>query len=537
MVYLSGLLLLAAVLAVFGGRQHQQIQEEADSKLRTNVVFRVHDAGKYQVSRSHVNDLCTAAVVKQCVLLVAPPQGGRAWTGRLAEVLAADESEVVAMLEALGVEVKDDFGCREFCEASAVHIPGILRTAAPGGPEKGCIDDACRLPTADVSHDALVHEGLQSPPPSAPGQVDELEEKSNMTVPPVLDPEVRGAMLFRAALNIVFGIFPAVGEADDETSVDGLPSSLMQDSTEEITQRPLNQVAFGPRTLRSRHDEYRQYAVTAAAWIAAALRNIDAGKSVVAKWLITQGGVMTIENQVEESRRHLRLMLDGMQYLQVRKGKPEVCTEIIRDGQVVGGTVAYVFRYQNCVVTSYRACGVNDQQGRHIINICEYYWDRSNSGSTRVGTFVHECSHHYGTTDQGYCDQVDCLRLPSAKARSNADTYTKLVEELTRLQPGVRWKAPDTGRRRPTENSMTGSGSSLQPGPLKPHPHCNTACGDTTFDDFRFNTKLYQGHCGQCEVLFRGIHSCHNRKRMATSTFLKVCCHTHVCSKGGMYVG
>lgn len=509
----SLLLLLAAVSAVFGARQTQQITGTAggtDSELSIAAVFRVHDAVKFHVSRSHVNDLCTAAVIQQCVQLAAS-ESSRATTSRLAEVLAAEESEVVAMLEALGVDVQGDFGCREFCEASAAHIPAILQTAAPSGPDKGCIDDACSLPTADVSQDALLHEGLQSPPtPPTQAQVDEIE-LSNMTVPSVLHPEVRGKMFFRAALNVVFGIFPAVGETDDESSADRLSDSLMESSEGVDAQLP--PVAFGPRTLPRRHAEYRSNTVKAAAWISKAIRNLESGKSLVSKWFILGGNREKVDRQVVEARRHLRLMLNSMQWLHVRRGAAEDCSTIKEWGEVVGGTVAYVMKLRGCGVKDFKTCGQQDRQGRHITNICEFYWSRSLTDPVRVGTLVHESSHHFGTADHGYCDQVDCLRLSSTKARDNADTYTKLVEVLMPLKRETR---------------------SL----LDPHPHCNTECGDSTFGDWKFDTKLSAGACGKCSVVLRRFGSCGHQKKMAENFFQKVCCSTRLCLKNGKtYVG
>jgi len=92
--------------------------------------------------------------------------------------------------------------------------------------------------------------------------------------------------------------------------------------------------------------------------------------------------------------------------------------------------MAYVSAISSCGVNSNVDCGEKTQTGRYIINICEFYWHDAIKPSSRVGTLVHESSHHFGTKDEGYCDQVDCLALSSREARNNADTYTKLVEEL-----------------------------------------------------------------------------------------------------------
>merc|ERR1712187_753594 len=96
----------------------------------------------------------------------------------------------------------------------------------------------------------------------------------------------------------------------------------------------------------------------------------------------------------------------------------------------VGGTMAYVEAITSCGVNSNMDCGGKTGNGRYIINICEFYWHDAIKPSSRVGTLVHESSHHFGTKDFGYCDQVDCLALSSREARSNADSYTKLVEQL-----------------------------------------------------------------------------------------------------------
>merc|ERR1712187_768252 len=96
----------------------------------------------------------------------------------------------------------------------------------------------------------------------------------------------------------------------------------------------------------------------------------------------------------------------------------------------VGGTMAYVEAITSCGVNSNMDCGGKTQSGRYVINICEFYWHEAIKPSSRVGTLVHEASHHFGTKDEGYCEMVDCLALSSREARNNADTYTKLVEQL-----------------------------------------------------------------------------------------------------------
>lgn len=167
--------------------------------------------------------------------------------------------------------------------------------------------------------------------------------------------------------------------------------------------------------------------------------------------------------------------------------------------------MAYVAALQNCGVNSRYDCGEKTQAGRYVINICEFYWNEVIQISSRIGTIVHESSHHFGTTDEGYCDMVDCLALSSREARNNADTYTKLVEQLVsdRSLPGGSPSAhlPSGGfpqeRRICPENSQT-SGS---------YCRCATGYGcsqtgrslDCPMKVDRYGGKWFEVQCTTCK--------------------------------------
>ena len=124
------------------------------------------------------------------------------------------------------------------------------------------------------------------------------------------------------------------------------------------------------------------------------------------------------------------------------------------------GTLAFVMAYPRCTVYSSSDCGEKTYDGRYIVNICEFYWRGSWDQSTRVGTLVHESSHHFGTDDKGYCSAINCLRLSSADAKNNADTYTQLVKELvsTSYAESDSDNAKWTGTDGDAERTRTGGG-------------------------------------------------------------------------------
>merc|ERR1719159_883885 len=93
------------------------------------------------------------------------------------------------------------------------------------------------------------------------------------------------------------------------------------------------------------------------------------------------------------------------------------------------GTMAYVRTYSDCGLTDFRDCGMKEG-GHYVVNICEFYWRSFFDAAERVGTIVHESSHHFGSDDNGYCHSVDCPNLPSQLARNNADSYTEFIKEL-----------------------------------------------------------------------------------------------------------
>merc|ERR1719401_3382361 len=111
-------------------------------------------------------------------------------------------------------------------------------------------------------------------------------------------------------------------------------------------------------------------------------------------------------------------MLKLMSYLYIKKGLDKDS-----GGSCGDWTAAYVLVYEDrCDVSTSRDCGTKDpKSARYIIHICEAHWKFG--AGVQIGTIVHEASHHFGTDDEAYCDQEDCLKLPPEDARNNADSY------------------------------------------------------------------------------------------------------------------
>lgn len=415
MVSLACLLLFVTRCTVHGTRVNGNIGSAAGSEQRTDAV------DKFALSESHIKNLCSDETVQDaCAALGASRDPvAQASIEQLAEILVVHESEAVSFVQGLGLSLNGaSFSCRSLCEAAVQRIPEVLHVAAPKTRNLGCIDDACDEDAVDLSKDALLSGGLSSPPPP-PSHAD-----NNRSLPPdgnhILDvePEVRRQMLFRTTLNVIFGIFPSPDEIDDSTGV----ASLLES--------PGDTVRFGPSTLPQRHYLYSRYLLQASAWIATALRRLPRGSSAVRKWFILHTS-KEVSLQTNVARRHLTKMLQALNHLMIVKGKVHECRT---SGD--SGTMAFVMASVNCNVYSTHDCGQKTRyDGRYIVNICEFYWRSYWDQSERVGTLVHESSHHFGTDDNAYCDSspTSCFRLSSDKAKNNADTYTKLVEELVAM--------------------------------------------------------------------------------------------------------
>lgn len=401
---LASLVIAAALQAVIGAR----------TNVAQQMALRRGEARHFALSPEHVADLCTEAVMTEAsrVLGAAPPPGAdaEATPAQFAEVLAADASEAAGLLEALGLSGTAPFTCRAFCEAAVSNIPKLLSAAAPARAGLACTDRSCEEQQVDVSEEALVEQPLAAPLAPEAADRSPVPVDDDGAGAAAIDPAAQRRILFRTALNLILGVFPYAEEVDDETA-------------------ECDPVAFGKCTRPERHFMFRQYLQKASAWVAAALRRLSSGEAHVRKWFIMETATPEeIDAQVHTVRGTLTKMLRLMSYISIQKGPECDDAKVFQAG--VAYTAAYVQQFGESPLQVGEECGERDVAGRYIVNVCEFFWGYFYDEGMRVGTLVHETSHHFGTVDKGYCDAMDCLSLSPDSARSNADTYRELIEQL-----------------------------------------------------------------------------------------------------------
>eukprot|EP00930_Biecheleria_cincta_P079657 TRINITY_DN6756_c0_g3_i1.p1 TRINITY_DN6756_c0_g3~~TRINITY_DN6756_c0_g3_i1.p1 ORF type:complete len:586 (-),score=79.80 TRINITY_DN6756_c0_g3_i1:56-1813(-) len=510
---LGGMLLLTLMWTAGSSRIDER------GSLGIEAVAFIRRESRFKVDYEHAQRLCTSSVVQTgCDVLGASQDWKTALASaqQLTEVLAASTKDVNALLRTvLGNYslINREFVIREFCEEAVLKIPVILGMAAPQNPGLGCVNDECDNGSIDITEETLSQSDLATVPPP-----EETDTSKSEDIGPIQadDPAARGRALFRGALNVVFGIFPAVDENEDEPT-----NSLLQEQAE--TEGPGADVAFGSKIRPDRHSEYRASALKASAWISTALRRIRSGRDITKKWFVLRSEAQ-VDAQIVEARMHLMKMLTAIGNLKIRKGPSRHCKVTDR-----GGTLAYVMATVGCSVQSTNNCGEgrscsscgDKEQGRYVVNICEFYWQFDEA--KRTGTIVHESSHHFGTDDKAYCSSGGCLQLSSVEARDNADSYTHFVKELVQSS----WLQAET----PATHMV-------------PHPTCNTGCNPIQFQGltqlWRVKYGLPHGSCGRCEEVSHvklgpyklwGDDCEHGYRKAKSSASYMLCCKPYKCEE------
>lgn len=456
-------------------------------------------AERFALNRSHIDSLCTDEVSSGAceVLAFNPNPHASATAAELAVLLAASEDEAADLLRNIGLNADKPFGCRAFCEAAVVSIPRILSMAAPPKAGFGCINAACAGEQVDVSADALAHEGLELPRhPSKGDDVLDLPD-SEAASRRELDPNLRAELLFRMSLNVVLEIFPAVDEIDGPTT-EAPGHSLLQRGLSSNVPTPRPALIFGgPESAPERHRQYAEYVMKASAWISLALRRLRTGRPYLEKWFVLDDD-WQVRAQEKEARRHLTRILQLTSNIMIKEETPEEpCT-----GK---GVIAYVYRLNHCRVQSLYDCGQRDSTGRYVVNVCELFWVSWHTPEERVGTLLHEASHHFGTVDVAYCTDEDCLSLRPTQARSNADSYAEFVRELV------------TARRIDQEPSGVGEEA------------CNAECGASQFGAWDFSRDLPNNHCGICREKWNPGRCNPSEVKVAQGVTKALCCEPVQC--------
>jgi len=421
--------LLAALVGVAAARRAALGDSTEDLSL-------VADAGV----REKVGRLCDVDVaLRGCRAMGAT--GGFGTTAELADTLAVEPEDAAGLLAELGLGAT--FGCQELCEAAVASIPTILNAGIPSAKGAGCVDRDCLADPVDVSEEVLMRSDLVTMPEPPEGNDTVSAVAEGLPQAPVYPGEGPGMML-RVVLNVLFGVFPAPDEADDEVPEGGTPGALLQ-SDGGLDPK------FGPQIRADRHEKYRRMVVTGTNWVSTALRKMGERKSIVKKWFVMKDpSKEDLDKQVKEARLVMTKILTALSNLYLQKGVGH-CR---RNGD--GGTLAFVEQMGMCDATKATECGTK-KGSRFVVNICpDWFWEFPEDHMT--GTIVHECSHHFGTVDNAYGEKK-CLKLDHDKARQNADTYQLLVRALAKSSGVVEFDGPSEDRAnelRAELNSLVG---------------------------------------------------------------------------------
>ncbi|CAK0801529.1 unnamed protein product, partial [Prorocentrum cordatum] len=228
--------LIAALVGVAAARRAALGDSTEDLSL-------VADAGV----REKVGRLCDVDVaLRGCRAMGAT--GGFGTTAELADTLAVEPEDAAGLLAELGLGAT--FGCQELCEAAVASIPTILNAGIPSAKGAGCVDRDCLADPVDVSEEVLMRSDLVTMPEPPEGNDTVSAVAEGLPQAPVYPGEGPGMML-RVVLNVLFGVFPAPDEADDEVPEGGTPGALLQ-SDGGLDPK------FGPQIRADRHEKYRR---------------------------------------------------------------------------------------------------------------------------------------------------------------------------------------------------------------------------------------------------------------------------------------
>eukprot|EP00928_Gymnodinium_smaydae_P057929 TRINITY_DN41146_c0_g1_i2.p1 TRINITY_DN41146_c0_g1~~TRINITY_DN41146_c0_g1_i2.p1 ORF type:complete len:487 (+),score=24.83 TRINITY_DN41146_c0_g1_i2:52-1512(+) len=441
-------------------------------------------------SQSQAEKLCTKdVVIEGCdvlndFLVLPGAKHELAAKPQLANVLVAEPSEVDYFLEDLGYPRDEkSFFCQDLCEKMVSRISTNLGVVAPSEPGVGCVDSLCEEQVG-ISKESLVSRGIQFPDAAEEGGSHTVDNKSFAGETPHVPKPVQRRILFRSALNIIFGIFPAIPASEH--------GRMNASATTQATSA--DGLTVGRSTMPERYHHHRNVILTASAWIAIAARRLSPGRSYVERWFLTKN--KEVSKTLGLIRMVLTRMLHIISYLHIE--------DLFGDPRCEN-TAAFVEARPDCDVYSVQDCGrKTEPDGRFIVNTCEAFWKLG--FAKHVGTIVHEVAHHTGAEDNAYCSSGnDCQKLPHVKAMSNADTYAALVGTLV------------------ADKSL--------------NVQCNTQCNAVSFQGRKFGVRLPNATCGECFLYSQSWlskNTCAERGITVARGYLtssSICCIPHQCSQ------
>eukprot|EP00441_Pelagodinium_beii_P040476 CAMPEP_0197641358 /NCGR_PEP_ID=MMETSP1338-20131121/15349_1 /TAXON_ID=43686 ORGANISM="Pelagodinium beii, Strain RCC1491" /NCGR_SAMPLE_ID=MMETSP1338 /ASSEMBLY_ACC=CAM_ASM_000754 /LENGTH=1915 /DNA_ID=CAMNT_0043214331 /DNA_START=81 /DNA_END=5831 /DNA_ORIENTATION=+ len=360
------------------------------------IDINAHAATPKLCSQGVVQRACTAMGASESELFVSRAQ--------MAELLSRSETDLDLLLFSLGMDGREHLWCQELCEAAVSAIPGVLNEAVPTAVDMACLDEDCE-DSEDVSEGSLGELVI----PSQDDAEDHVAPQEAVAETQKEHPE----SLLRHALNVLFHIFPAPDEVDNFQE---RGSSFLEADPKD--KKPV--ATFGDTIEQDKHKSVRRQTVKAAAFVASAIRNMDSRADVVKRWFSISDNKQ-LKKITKDVKTKLNQMQEALGQVHYKKGESSKCT---------GKTFAYV---------THTPPKEND---RWIVHLCDYYWKVVDD--ERIGTLIHEISHHFGTTDEPMPDgkgkaygEEKCLKLETHQAIRNADNYMFLVKDLSKSEGAI----------------------------------------------------------------------------------------------------
>jgi hypothetical protein len=376
--------------------------EEEEGDLTTELKYQV-DLNISAEHRAKAQVFCSDnVVIFGCEYLNGATDG---LVVSLANGIAVKEEQVGRLLEALGLTPSSS--CKELCERAVGMIPTILGRGIPAQPHAACTDLACD-DAIDVSDAALRNTGMSFD--HVPTSQDSVVETDSPR--PAEKNEVSLKQMERRVVNVVFLAFPQLDDESDEMAPAELaPGQSLLESDADPT--------FGDRVRPDRYNDYKRFTAQAHANVVSAIRKLPFADNYLKKWF-GLSALGDVEEMRKEARWHLTSVLDALSELKIKKDG-EHCKDYV---------LAYVMAVGTCTLEDWSICS-SLENGRYVTTICEWYWQFEDA--TKIGTLVHEASHHFGTKDKAYCSgggQDTCLSLTTALAKENADSFSYFVKDV-----------------------------------------------------------------------------------------------------------
>jgi len=189
---------------------------------------------------------------------------------------------------------------------------------------------------------------------------------------------------------------------------------------------------------QERRLKYIEYTQKASVWVAAGLRNLGlpAARQVIADvFRIGSADDPRVDEQIKKTRKLFNAMDGAFVDMVIQRGGIAGCDKCPEDG----GSRMYAYVETNRNGNPAWGSYIGWHPKPAAVNICASYWCNPREEGAMVGTFIHELSHLYGTTDKDsngkpqYPWMGTFQKLTYEDASRIAAVYEVLLEKLVKV--------------------------------------------------------------------------------------------------------